>query len=48
MLASNQYTFRHNQISKYVHLCILKDLGVTVSIGDDIIMWDVAIATDKI
>ena len=28
MLAANQYTFRHNQVGKYVHWCILKDRGI--------------------
>jgi hypothetical protein len=31
MLAGTQYTFRHNQVAKYVHWCILKDRGVNVS-----------------
>ena len=31
MLAVNQYTFRHNQVGKYLHWWILKDLGVTVT-----------------
>ena len=60
MLAGTQYTFRHNQVAKYVHWWILKDRGInvseswlkhtpldTVSAGKDIIMWDVAITTDK-
>ena len=31
MLAGNQYTFRHNQVAKYLHWWILKDRGVKVS-----------------
>ena len=60
MLTGTQYTYRHNQVAKHVHWCILKDRGVkvtdswlehvpeeTVTVDDDIIMWDVAILTDK-
>ena len=59
MLTGTQYTFRHNQVAKYVHWCILKDRGVkvskswikhvpedTMSVGTDIILWDVSIVTD--
>ena len=31
MLAANQYTYRHNQVGKYIHWWILKDLGVKVT-----------------
>ena len=31
MLAANQYTYRHNQVAKYIHWWILKDLGVKVT-----------------
>ena len=31
MLAANQYTFRHNQVGKYIHWCILKNIGAPVS-----------------
>jgi len=28
MLTANQYKFRHNRIGKYIHWCILNDLGI--------------------
>ena len=31
MLAANQYTFRHNQVGKYLHWWILRDRGIPVS-----------------
>ena len=30
MLAANQYLHRHNQVGKYLHWCILKNIGVQV------------------
>ena len=30
MLAATQYLFRHNQVGKYLHWCILKNIGVQV------------------
>ena len=30
MLAATQYLHRHNQVGKYLHWCILKDIGVQV------------------
>ena len=60
MLAGTQYTYRHNQVAKYIHSCVLKDRGAKVdqswtkhepenatNIGDDIILWDMPIPTDK-
>ena len=60
MLTGTQYTYRHNQVAKYIHWTILKDRGVnvseswikhvpedTVTVGEDIILWDVSIITDK-
>lgn len=60
MLTGTQYTYRHNQVAKYVHWVVLKDRGVnvseswikhepkdTVTVGEDIILWDVSIITDK-
>ena len=31
MLAANQYKFRHDQVGKYIHWWILKDLGAKVT-----------------
>ena len=30
MLVGTKYTYRHNQVAKYVHWCILKDRGIKV------------------
>ena len=31
MLTGTQYTYRHNQVAKYVHWCILKEKGIEVT-----------------
>ena len=31
MLCANQYTFRHNQVAKYIHWTVLRDLDIKVS-----------------
>ena len=31
MLAGTKYTYRHNQVAKYVHWCILMDKGINVT-----------------
>ena len=54
MLAANQYTYRHNQVGKYIHWWILKHLGVKVTESwtthvpqDTTIHGDVTIMWDK-
>ena len=31
MLCANQYTFRHNQVAKYIHWVVLRDLDINIS-----------------